>query len=204
MLFGRFLLQPTSSLDDCQRRYGDYFTLRLPNRTTVLSSDPEAVKTVFTADSEHLLAGRSNAILQPLLGDRSVLLLDGREHLRQRRLLLPPFHGERMQAYAETMREVAEREVASWQRGRPFAVQPSMQAITLEVILRTVFGISGEERVERIGAGASFALFEMRIVLQAILDRVELRPDLSRGERVGRRSITLVPKRGGRIAVGAV
>jgi cytochrome P450 len=149
---GRFLLQPTSYLDHCQRRYGDYFTLRLPNRTTVLSSDPEAVKTVFTADPGHLLAGRSNAILQPILGDRSVLLLDGREHLRQRRLLLPPFHGERMQAYAETMREVAEREVASWPRGRSFAVQPSMQAITLEVILRTVFGLSGEERVERVGA----------------------------------------------------
>jgi cytochrome P450 len=152
LLIGRFLLQPTAFLDHCQRRYGDYFTLRLPNRTTVISSDPEAVKTVFTADPDHLLAGRSNAILQPLLGDRSVLLLDGREHLRQRRLLLPPFHGERMQAYAETMREVAEREVASWPRGRSFAVQPSMQAITLEVILRTVFGLSDEERLERVGA----------------------------------------------------
>jgi cytochrome P450 family 135 len=152
VLIGRFLLQPTSFLDHCQSRYGDYFTLRLPNRTSVITSDPEAVKTVFTGDSDHLLAGRSNAILQPLLGDRSVLLLDGREHLRQRRLLLPPFHGERMQAYAETMREVAEREVATWPQGRSFAVQPSMQAITLEVILRTVFGLSGEERVERVGA----------------------------------------------------
>jgi cytochrome P450 len=149
---GRFLLQPTSFLDACQKRYGDYFTLRLPNRTSVISADPAAVKTVFTGDPGQLLAGRSNAILQPLLGDRSVLLLDGREHLRQRRLLLPPFHGERMQAYAETMREVAEREVAGWPRGRSFPVQPSMQAITLEVILRTVFGLSGEERVERVGA----------------------------------------------------
>ncbi len=152
LLIGRFLAQPVTFLDSCQRRYGDYFTLRLPNRTSVITSDPEAVKAVFTGDPDHLLAGRSNAILQPLLGDRSVLLLDGREHLRQRRLLLPPFHGERMQAYAETMRDVAEREVASWPRGRSFAVQPSMQAITLEVILRTVFGLSGEERVERVGA----------------------------------------------------
>ena len=93
-----------------------------------------------------------NAILQPLLGDRSVLLLDGREHLRQRLLLLPPFHGERMQAYAETMREVAERQVASWPRGHPFPAQPSMQAITLEVILRTVFGLEDEEGVEQVGA----------------------------------------------------
>ncbi|HEX5713545.1 MAG TPA: cytochrome P450 [Solirubrobacterales bacterium] len=149
---GRFLLQPTSFLDDCRSRYGDYFTIRFPNRTSVISSDPAAVKTVFTGNPDELQAGRSNAILQPILGDRSVLLLDGREHLRQRRLLLPPFHGERMQAYAETMRAVAEREVASWPRGSTFAVQPSMQAITLEVILRTVFGIEGGERVERVGA----------------------------------------------------
>ena len=149
---GRFLLQPTAFLDSCQRRYGDYFTLRLPNRTSVISSDPAAVKTVFTGDPEQLQAGRSNAILRPILGDRSVLLLDGREHLRQRRLLLPPFHGERMQAYAATMREVAERAVASWPRGREFPAQPAMQAITLEVILRTVFGIEGGERVERVGA----------------------------------------------------
>ncbi len=149
---GSFLLQPTSFLDRCQRRYGDYFTVRLPNRTTVISSDPAAVKTVFTGDPEQLLAGRSNAILQPILGDRSVLLLDGREHLRQRRLMLPPFHGERMQAYAETMREVAEREIASWPHGRQFPVQPAMQAITLEVILRTVFGIGDAAGVERVGA----------------------------------------------------
>jgi cytochrome P450 len=123
----------------------------LPNRTTVISSDPGAVKTVFTADPDHLLAGRNNVILRPILGDHSVLLLDGREHLRHRRLMLPPFHGERMQAYAETMREVAEREVAKWPQEELFAVQPSMQAITLEVILRTVFGLRDAERVERVG-----------------------------------------------------
>ena len=151
-LIARFLFQPTSFLDSCQRRYGDYFTLDLPNRTSVLTSDPEAVKTVFTADPDHLLAGKNNSILQPILGDRSVLLLDGREHLRQRRLLLPPFHGERMQGYAETMREVADRGIEGLPRNRPFAAQPAMQAITLEVILRTVFGLSDAERVEQVGA----------------------------------------------------
>ena len=153
LLIGRFLAQPTAFFESCQRRYGDYFTLRLsPERTMVISSDPGAVKTVFTADPEHLLAGKNNEILAPLLGTRSVLLLDRGEHLRQRRLLLPPFHGERMKAYAETMREVAERHVAAWPRGSAFPTQPSMQAITLEVILRTVFGLSGEERIERVGA----------------------------------------------------
>jgi cytochrome P450 len=153
LLVGRFLAQPTSFLEACQRRFGDYFTLRLsPDRTQVICSDPEAVKAVFTAGPDHLLAGKSNAILAPLLGNRSVLILDRGEHLRQRRLLLPPFHGERMKAYAETMREVAERQVATWPRGESFPTQPTMQAITLEVILRTVFGLDDEAGIERVGA----------------------------------------------------
>src|SRR4051794_33091162 len=135
LLLGRFVLQPTSFLVDCERRYGDYFTLRLSDeRTMIVTSDPAAVKTVFTGDPQQMLAGKNNDILRPLLGDRSVLLLDGREHMRQRRLLLPPFHGERMKAYGETMRAVAERHVAAWPHGTQFAAAPSMQAITLEII----------------------------------------------------------------------
>jgi cytochrome P450 family 135 len=146
-------LQPTSFLADCERRYGEYFTLRLSaDRTMVITSDPEAVKTVFTGDPRQLLAGKNNDILRPLLGDRSVLLLDGAEHMRQRRLMLPPFHGERMKAYGETMRAVAERHVGAWPRGTSFAAAPTMQAITLEIILRTVFGLDDEARIERLGA----------------------------------------------------
>ena len=153
LVIGRFILQPTSFLEKCAERYGEYFTLRLSeDRTIVITSDPEAVKTIFTGDPEHLHAGKNNAILQPLLGERSVLLLDGREHLRQRRLLLPPFHGERMKAYGETMREVAERHVAAWPAGTEFPSQTSMQAITLEVILRTVFGLTDERRIAEVGA----------------------------------------------------
>jgi cytochrome P450 len=135
-------MQPTSFFEDCERRYGEYFTLRLSDdRTMVITSDPE-----------QLHAGKNNEILRPLLGDRSVLLLDGAEHMRQRKLMLPPFHGERMKAYGETMREVAERHVCAWPRGTTFPAAPSMQAITLEIILRTVFGLDDEERIERIGA----------------------------------------------------
>jgi len=153
LLLGRFVLQPTSFLTACERRYGEYFTLRLSDeRTMVITSDPEAVKTVFTGDPERMLAGKNNEILRPLLGDRSVLLLDGGAHMRQRRLMLPPFHGERMKAYGETMREVAERHLAAWPRGPEFAAAPSMQAITLEIILRTVFGLDDAERIERVGA----------------------------------------------------
>jgi cytochrome P450 len=153
LLLGRFVLQPTSFLEDCERRYGEYFTLRLSDdRTMVITSDPEAGKTVFTGDPQQLLAGKNNEILRPLLGDRSVLLLDGAAHMRQRRLMLPPFHGERMKAYGETMREVAERHVGAWPHGTSFPAAPSMQAITLEIILRTVFGLEDEERIERLGA----------------------------------------------------
>src|SRR5213595_3313364 len=74
-------------------------------------------------------------------GDRSVLLLDGSEHLRQRRLLLPPFHGERMRAYEEIMRDATNRAIDRWPVGRPFALRPEMQAITLDVIVRAVFGV---------------------------------------------------------------
>jgi cytochrome P450 len=153
LLLGRFVLQPASFLVDCERRYGEYFTLHLSDeRTMVITSDPEAVKTVFTGDPARMLAGKNNDILRPLLGDRSVLLLDGAEHMRQRRLMLPPFHGERMKAYGETMRAVAERQVAAWPHGTSFAAAPSMQAITLEIILRTVFGLEDAERIERVGA----------------------------------------------------
>jgi cytochrome P450 len=153
LLLGRFLLQPTSFMESCRDRYGDYFTLKIfPERTQVICSDPEAVRTVFTASPNHLLAGKSNAILAPILGDRSVLILDRAEHLRQRRLLLPPFHGDRMKAYAETMRAIAERQVETWPRAQSFPTQPTMQAITLEVILSTVFGLDDAAGIERVGA----------------------------------------------------
>ena len=116
----------------------------------MITSDPDTVKRVFTGDPEQLLAGVGNVVLKPLLGPRSVLLLDGPEHLRQRRLMLPSFHGERMRTYGETMRDAAERHVRRWPIGTSFPTQPSMQAITLEVILRAVFGVSDDREVERL------------------------------------------------------
>jgi cytochrome P450 family 135 len=149
----RFLLQGPRFLDACRARYGDAFTIRLnTGRTVVIVSDPAVVKEVFQASPDDLHAGAGNVVLKPILGGRSVLLLDGPEHLRQRRLMLPPFHGERMRAYGETMTEVAERHVARWPVGESFAVHPTMQAITLEIILRTVFGVEDQAGVERLGA----------------------------------------------------
>src|SRR5829696_3563969 len=137
-----FMVAPTRFLDACHERCGDYFTL-LPaaDRVLVVTADPAAVKQVFTGDPGLLHAGEGNVVLAPILGSASTLLLDGDEHLRHRRLLLPPFHGERMRKYGAVIAEVAERHIASWPRERRFAVLPSMQAITLEVIMRAVFGV---------------------------------------------------------------
>jgi cytochrome P450 len=147
-----FMLTPTKFLDDCHERCGDYFTLRpAADRNLVLTADPEAVKRVFTGDPNLLYAGEGNITLAPILGSASVLLLDGEAHLRQRRLLLPPFHGERMRNYGTLMEEGAQRHIAEWPRDRRFAVLPSMQAITLEIIMRAVFGFDDRERRDRIG-----------------------------------------------------
>jgi cytochrome P450 len=143
----RWLFRPAAMLEDCQRRYGDMFTLQIAQEGTwVFLADPAAVKQVFTGDPRLLHAGEGNRIMLPVLGSKSVLLLDRDPHLAQRKLLLPPFHGERMRSYADTMREVAERELARWPRGETFPVWESMQSITLEVIMRTVFGVEDEAR----------------------------------------------------------
>lgn len=133
---------PISFMDECARRFGDCFTVRLPAAPPIVFfSNPDAIKTIFTGDAEDLRAGEANYRLAPVLGQQSLLLLDGQEHLRERRMLQPPFHGDRMLAYAPVMRDIAARAVDAWPLGRPFALHPEMQGITLDVILRTVFGV---------------------------------------------------------------
>ena len=130
----------------CQDRYGDMFTIRVAYEGTwVMLADPEAIKQVFTGDPRVFHAGEGNEILAPLLGRNSLLVLDEKRHMSQRKLLLPPFHGERMQGYAQTMGEIAEREIDSWPTGTPYKLRPRMQALTLEIILRTVFGVGKGE-----------------------------------------------------------
>ena len=126
----------------CQDRYGDIFRLKIAYEGTwVMLADPDAVKQVFTGDPRVFHAGEGNQILAPVLGRNSILVLDEKPHMSQRRLLLPPFHGERMQGYGETMAEIAAAEIESWPSGTPYELRPRMQAITLDIILRTVFGI---------------------------------------------------------------
>jgi cytochrome P450 family 135 len=133
--------RPLPFLERCQKHFGDTFTIRVRHAGTwVILADPEDVKKVFTADHSVLGVGLANSVLGPLLGPRSVMLLEEPEHVRRRKLMLPPFHGERMKGYAEMMREVTRRELAGWPTGVPFELWPRMQEITLEAIVRVVFG----------------------------------------------------------------
>ncbi|MDQ3936621.1 MAG: cytochrome P450 [Actinomycetota bacterium] len=139
-----WILRPIEAMEACARRYGDMFTYRLARfGPLVFVSDPEDVKAVFTGSPRRLHAGEANAILEPVLGSESILLLDEDRHLRQRKLMLPSFHGERLRAYEEQMEAVALAELERWPRGEPVAARPRMQAITLDVIMRTVFGVEG-------------------------------------------------------------
>jgi cytochrome P450 family 135 len=146
-----WVLRTGPFLERCRQRYGDVFTVRIAQEGTwVMLADPEHVRQVFTGDPAVLHAGEGNAVLRPFLGQNSVLTLDEAPHIAQRKLLLPPFHGERMQRYGEVMREIAEREVDGWPRGRPFRLLPHMQAVTLEVIMRAVFGMEQGARLDRV------------------------------------------------------
>jgi cytochrome P450 family 135 len=147
----RWWRRPLEVLEYCRDRYGDTFSYRLPyDGTWVFVSDPESVKQVFTGDPSLLHAGEANIVLLPVLGNQSVLLLDEPEHMAQRKLMLPPFHGKRMQRYGELMAAIAAEEVERWPVDRPLPTRPRMQALTLEVILRAVFGVDEGDRLEHL------------------------------------------------------
>lgn len=142
-----WFLRPGPFLAKCRERYGDVFTLNIAGERTpwVILGHPDAVKEVFTGDPAVFHAGEANAILGPILGEHSVLLLDDDRHLRQRRLLLPAFHGDRLARLRALMGEIAAEEVATWGPGTSFPLAPRMQRLTLEIILRTVFGARGDQ-----------------------------------------------------------
>jgi cytochrome P450 len=139
--------RPTELMNRCRDRYGAMFTLRLPMATLVFLCDPAAIRTVFTARPDEMHAGDVNRIMRVLVGDSSVLLLDRAEHARHRKLLMPSFHGERMRLYGATMVEATRRAMAAWPEGAAFALHPHTQEITLEVILRCVFGVDTGARL---------------------------------------------------------
>ncbi|MEA2480312.1 MAG: cytochrome family [Thermoleophilaceae bacterium] len=142
-----FVLAPSRFIESSRRRYGDVVTFSTAFESNfVMLFDPEDVKRVFRAPPAEMRAGEANALLGPVLGERSLLLLDGAEHLRQRKLMLPPFHGDRLRGHVDTMRTAADRAIDSWPVGSEFTLIPSMQTLTLEVIMRAVFGVHDAAR----------------------------------------------------------
>src|ERR1700761_1880765 len=136
-----------------RRRLGPMFTLEIAYEGKwIVLSDPELIKQVFTGDPKVFHAGEGNEILRPLLGEHSLLTLDDAPHMSQRKLLLPPLHGKRMAGYEETMRTIAAREIESWPTGVPYQLRPRMQAMTLEIIIETVFGVHGGARLDDLRA----------------------------------------------------
>lgn len=160
----RLVQRPLESLIGWRKRYGDAYTVKLPVfGVGVYVSDPDAIREMLTGDQSDLHAGEANAPLAPVLGDKSVLILDGREHLRQRKLLLPPFQGSAIQNFREVIREAAEAEVDGWREGERFVMRERMRALTFEVIARAVFGVAERERIERLRA-ALVALIDMQMI----------------------------------------
>jgi cytochrome P450 len=141
--------RPIPYLERARERYGKRFTMRvLQAPPFVHHSEPEHLKEIFTAPPEVLHPGEGAKVLEPVVGANSVILLDERAHLSQRKLMLPAFHGEKMQRLSGLMEEVTRREIARWPRGEPVELHPRLQALTLEIVLRAVFGLDDGERLD--------------------------------------------------------
>ncbi|MBE9076742.1 cytochrome P450 [Romeria aff. gracilis LEGE 07310] len=144
------LFRPAETLESYQRRYGDLVTLGAPgNRPLVLCSHPDHIQTIFSRPQD-FDSGASNRMLSILVGDHSLLLMDGDRHRRQRQLLMPPFHGERMRAYGQLIGQITKQVIEQWPCDRAFPIRSSTQSITLQVILQAVFGVADSERYEQL------------------------------------------------------
>ena len=147
----RWIIQPIEYLDECDRRFGDWFQLDFGTGSSfVFLSDPKAIEQLFTAPIGAFDSGRGNWLLRPTLGDNSLLLLDGEQHQRQRQLIMPSFHGERMRTYGAIIRQITDRVTQQWQVGKPFSVRPFMQEISLRVIMQAVFGLAESGLAEQV------------------------------------------------------
>lgn len=183
----RFYRRPLETLREWHARYGDLFTVSMTGfGTGIYVVDPGAIKELFTGDQSDLRAGEANSFLEPVLGPHSVLVLDGPEHMRQRKLLLPPFQGARVSGFRDVIRSVAEREVARWYPGRRLILRERMRALTFEVICRAVFGVTAPERVERLRTALVAVIDSHLIFMAARAARADLGP-LSPGRRFARR-----------------
>src|SRR5215208_2717646 len=148
----RFGLDPYGLFESAHRAFGDVFTLRVMAETWVVLAHPDAVRELYRHGPDEIDSGVANLSLRALLGTQNLLLLDGEAHLRRRKLILPPFHGERMRAYEDLIRQATRREIATWPTGVSSATLPRMHAITLRVVLRAVFGFHEGPGLDRLAA----------------------------------------------------
>jgi len=149
----RWIISPMSFMETCAERYGDMFTVRLQSKSPplIFVSNPEVLQQILTNDTKGLEApGDTNLVFESLLGKRSVITISGAEHQRQRQLLLPPFHGERMRSYSEIISDISEKVISQYQIGQPFNIRSVAQAITLRVIMQAVFGLDEGPRAEKL------------------------------------------------------
>jgi cytochrome P450 len=159
----RWMRDPEGSFEDDFRTYGDLYALNNPlYGREIVVNHPELIRQVFTGDPDVYYGGAANFGLAPVVGDLSVLILDGTPHHRLRKLLVPAFNGERLAGYAAVMREATSRAIAGWPRGQALSVLPSMQRVTFDVILQTIFGVSD---------GAAMELLRARIL--GMVDRAQ-------------------------------
>ena len=146
-----WIFRPYGFLEDCTKSYGDIFTVRFVGfPPLVMLRDPQAIGEIFAIDAKKFDAGKSNQVIKPLVGSDSLLLLDGDRHQRERKMLMPPFHGEKIKSYGEIICQITEQVGSKWQPQNSFLASKAMQEITLEVILHAVFGLSEGERYQQI------------------------------------------------------
>ena len=148
----KLIFRPLKYLEDYAQTYGDIFPIGGETSPPfVYISNPEGIKQVLTAAPELFAVGKGNEILRFLLGDNSLILMDGNAHQRQRQLMMPPFHGERLRKYSQLIWDITKQLTAQWEMGKPFPIRCTMQEITLQVILQVVFGIDQGERAPQLG-----------------------------------------------------
>ena len=146
-----WIFRPLDFLEKCDRQYGEIFKLNLMGLPSfAVVSDPQGIEEILSVDAKKFDVGRTNNLAAGLLGDNSLVLLDGAPHRRQRKLMMPPFHGEKVKSYAETICQITEKVANRWQEQQTFVAQKAMQDITLETILHVVFGLSEGERHQQI------------------------------------------------------
>jgi cytochrome P450 len=147
----KLILWPTEYMDDNVRQYGPMF--KIGGQTSpplVYVGEPAVVREIFALDATQASTGQSNGVLKTMVGDHSILLLDGDPHQRQRKLLMPPFHGDRLRSYAQLISDITRQVSADWQPGQSMRARPPMQDLTLGVILQAVFGLRAGPRLQEL------------------------------------------------------